>query len=196
MTFIFDVDGVLLDWTTGFFKWVRKMGYEPVGEHDTWSLSDNFPTLSQDEIHSLISDFNTSMNFSMLPEIAGANEALVNLRARFPHTKFVALTSAGNHPATVAYRALQITCFRVFDECDILPLQVSKEEELKRYPERSIVFEDSVKHIESALKVGHYAVCFDQPWNASFRSTHPRFSRLKGWRDVINHLDRSVALAA
>lgn len=98
-----DVDGVLLDWRTAFFDWMREKGHEPAADDlDEWQLDQAFPSLESVGIVQYIRQFNESARIGFLKAYPDAKEYINKLKGH--GFGFIAVTAMGTDQCACALR--------------------------------------------------------------------------------------------
>lgn len=167
---IFDCDGVLLDWETGFRNWVLRHRPTTVftSEYPTdWDLS-HWIGCSPDESMTLIRAFNRSAFFGSLSAMPGAARMLYELE-RQRHPLFV-VTSCSSDDLTVARRKrnLEIIFSTPIERIICLDLGVSKLETLRAFQTifgECIWVEDNLKNALDGFTAGHRSFFLRRPHN-------------------------------
>jgi hypothetical protein len=180
---VLDIDGVVLDWFSGFRVWMRIQGHKVVGGlAASWNMTDTFPELSSVDINIQIDEFNKSNDFGRLRDIDDARFGVDALRYAFPDWPVVAVTSSGTHPRTVAHRCWNVMHYDL-SEIYSLPLGAAKTETLRRWAPGSIIVEDNLKHCEDAvINVAYRGILLDRPYNQG--GSEPGMRRIKGWHEI------------
>jgi len=193
-----DADGVLLNYLSGLFSYVRSRGL-PVAcephEVDDWSCARAFPGWSEEEIFRQIEDFSVHPSFAEIPPIEGAVEAISAIHESFGDIRVVAITSAGKSDETIRLRRKNLELFP-FDDIHVLPLGASKKEHLSQLPSGSIFVDDLYKHVMAAEEVGVHGILFRQLYNAKDEH-HTVITEWNEGRETIMRLlsDRKPAAA-
>ncbi len=177
---LLDVDDVLLDWFSGFERYMVHLGYGPEESHDQWDLDKvfNFP---KKEKTSLISNFNTSWEFGTLAPLPGAKKGLNRLKKE--GFRFVAITSCSTNPTTISLRKTNLFwCFGdVFEAVHCLNLGESKETHLADYRPTWWV-EDKFENAVAGLKFGHRSILINKAHNEN--EVHEDIIRVKAWNQI------------
>lgn len=104
-----DVDGVILDYVTGFLNHARKLGHTPSCEADkvsSWNMKSVFPSLDEATIWNIVESFSVDDGFGRLNAFDDAVETIKALKEEYVDHPIVAITSAGSSPIT---RSLRLT---------------------------------------------------------------------------------------
>src|SRR5690606_5052425 len=103
-----DVDGVLLDYISGFFSYLPSVGIYPAckpDEVDNFDFRCAFPGKERPEIKKLITDFSVTEGVGRLPAYNGAVEAVNRIKSHFgDQLRIIAITSAGTSDETLRLR--------------------------------------------------------------------------------------------
>ena len=183
---IFDIDGVLLDWTTGFNQWMIDRGEPPQGAQSAYNMNTCWPQYDDVQITAIIREFNQSPQFSALDEVPGAFTAYLRITGTFPDVKTVAVSACGLHPITQIQRLHQL--YRIgyrFEEFYALDLNAGKLDTFVKFPSGGIVFEDSARHAVHASHAGHKPILLNRPYN---QGTWPDVIRADNWDHVLQLL--------
>ena len=177
-----DVDGVLLDYVTGFFSYLPSIGVIPAckpHEVDNFDFKCAFPNLERPDIKKLITDFSVTEGFGRLPAYPGAVEAVNRIKNHFgDYLRIVAITSAGTSEETLRLRKQNLELFP-FDEVNVLPLGGDKTEQLAKLGPNSVFVDDLLSNVRAAQNVGVRGVLYRQLYNAM---DHHDLT-MEGWDD-------------
>ena len=116
-----DVDGVLLDWETAFYEWMKNKGYDAKNE-GVYNMEAVFE-MRQDKTKALIKEFNNSAWMGYLQPLRDARSGVAKL-VEAGYT-FYAITSISLDPNTKMIRNYEDDTFEIYAIRDI-----SKDEEL------------------------------------------------------------------
>lgn len=187
-TLALDVDGVLLDWSSGFDAWLRDNGVVPsfsLVETRHFDFRDVLGYFPYEDRLAFIRRFNTDEAMGALPIIAGAEEAVRQLRAH--GLRLVAITAPGDDPATIRLRRAQLERFAL-DDAEILSLNADKGSALLRHDARALV-DDNPKKIAEAEAILGAAFVYTWPYNEDYPI--PPARRLFAWDTclpkILNH---------
>lgn len=164
---VVDIDGVVLDHTTGMYHWARTMGIDVGCEPSAcncYSMNPMFPGLSTEAIMKLMVEYSLHDDFSAIPVIDGFEQAILSLRADHGDMKLIAITAPGASKRTQLLRRENLRRFE-FDEIHVLPMGASKRSHLEELPKSAIFFDDLAGHALTASEVGLTSVLFRQPHN-------------------------------
>lgn len=165
-----DADGVLLNYLEGFIRFCRLSGYVvhcEAHEVSDWSMKTAFGHDKSDEwVRERIEEFSTSIEFSKIPFLPGAVDAIHHLKSLRDDVDVVIVTSAGTSAETANLRRINLEAFPV-DDIHVLPLGANKTEHLSKFPSGSLFVDDLYKHVQAAESVGVKGVLFRQPYNVA-----------------------------
>lgn len=195
---ITDVDGVLLDWFSGFEKWIVEIkGIKPL--HDTspstYKLTDKYP-LTFEEIVDHIAEFNSGPSFEGLKAIDGAVEYLNMLLV--DNSKDVSWLSSGSvegkEEECFDMRSKNLReCFGKDIPGTLLVMSASKKEYLKKYKEEfgeNLIFiEDSLEHAEVAVDLGIKTILLGYSYNITKKNSKLLY-KAKDWKEVYSQINR------
>lgn len=183
-----DVDGVLLDWFSGFRAWLKTRGIRPVesGDPSSWDMTEWLPNLNVQE---LIMQFNASPDFANIPAYPDAVLYLRKLH-KMGHP-IVAITSCSADKVTYDMRwdNLQALFGAIFADLICLPLMTSKVPILLTYPPRADTWwiEDSLHGAQAGVDVGHQTFLIDRRYNIG-KDVHRSVTRVEGWEEIYERI--------
>lgn len=168
---IFDCDGVLLDWETGFRMWVETTypEFEFTSDAPTsWDLTEWIGCVTQATAFSLIQQFNQSEAFGRLLPSPHAARTLYEV-ARLGHPIYV-LTSCSSSPEILRRRQTNLSdrFSTPIDRTICLDLGVSKLDTLKAFYTvfgECIWIEDNFGNAVAGLCAGHRSFFLHRPHN-------------------------------
>ena len=180
---LLDVDDVLLDWFSGFNRYVTHLGYKANGD-TSYDLSKRYGTTKK-EMERIIKRYNKSWEFGTLDPLPHSQESLKKLKKK--NYTFVAITSCSTDPATIALRKSNLYWVfgDVFEAVHCINLGESKETHLADY-KPSWWIEDKAENAESGLKYGHRPILMSQPSNKNYNNKEiPKFD---SWREIYEFI--------
>lgn len=179
---LLDVDDVLLNWFSGFERYMKHMGYPEIKEHGHYDLSKVFG-ITKKEIDKLIRSFNKRWEFGTLEPLTGSKKGLDKLRKN--NYKFVAITSCSTDPTTIALRKTNLYwCFGdIFESVHCINLGESKETHLADY-NPSWWIEDKFENAVAGLKYGHKSILMDKIHNEHLNDSE--LIRVKNWSQITD----------
>lgn len=180
---LLDVDDVLLDWYSGFERYMYHLGYEPNGNTD-YDLSKRFDT-SKEEMTNIINNFNRRWEFGTLDPLPHAPYVVKKLH-KDGYT-LVAITSCSTDPTTIALRKTNLYWIfgDIFEAVHCVNLGESKETHLADYNPAWWV-EDKFENALAGLKYNHKTILMTQVSNLG--KEHSDITRVKDWIEIYNHI--------
>jgi len=180
---ITDVDGVLLDWEAGFYRWMEQKGHtRPNVESHQYCLAQSW-RMPDWVIRHLVEEFNASSNTAFLKPYGEAGHYMKRLAER--GYRFITCTSFGGTESSRALRRfnLENVFGDVFDEHNIIELHGDKTPVLSRWrgSERWWL-EDNINNARKGLDVGLRPILMRQPHNAEYDGEDMLVAN--GWREV------------
>ena len=179
MNILLDVDDCLLDWIGGFKKYVLSKKFSVRSEQPlNWNLE---KWVDSSHVDSLVSSFNTSVEFGELEAIPDSIEVIRKLfKKKF---SIVAITCCGDSLETNLAR--QRNLFNrfgpVFTKVHCLGLKESKQPTLEKY-DRSWWIEDKPANAVMGSRAGHSAILLDRPHNQG--ADHIGVTRCHNWSEI------------
>jgi FMN phosphatase YigB (HAD superfamily) len=151
---VFDVDGVLLDWSTGFLRWVESTTdyrLDAESKCDTYEMSSWFVGMAKQDLYKLIEEFNGYPR-ALLP-LDGSKSALLDFYCE--GWEISILTAFGSCPEQSDFRQgyLKALFGDIFKEIRVLGLGACKEDALKDM-KPDIFVEDNLEHAEKSIALG------------------------------------------
>lgn len=156
-----DLDGVYVDWASGFVRYMESIGYDaPHSNPTVFTMTDIFPMLDKPWLH--IKDYQQSHFYSELKPYAGAKEAYQEMASA--GVKIIAVTSCGLERETVRMRMEFIESQGFFSDAILLELGASKQEVLETF--ENAAFIDDQPHVAfEGAEAGHIALLKSMPYN-------------------------------
>lgn len=167
VNFVLDIDGVILDYVSGFMSWMReRQGLQTIVAPDKIERYDLSPYFHRDgeqitfsEFRERVSQFSLTEEFKHIPAFEGAEEFLQELsNSGF---KIHAVTSCGNEVAAKSrkYCLERYVGWQSNWPLHVLPLGASKQAILSKFPKgRTFFLDDLHSNIQDARKVGLTAI--------------------------------------
>jgi FMN phosphatase YigB (HAD superfamily) len=186
MDYIFDVDGVLLNFLPKFQEYMKKekntlSKIEHSEEYD-FNLKNMYPHLNKDEIYNLILEMNQNKKyFPFLKPIYGAKKALATIQS-IPGARLHAVTSAGHAKITEKMRIQNLKKIGFKGNIQVLPLGGCKKEALSMFPKGSWFIDDLPKNIDVGIECGLKGILFDALHN---RKSHSDYTVAHNWNDCL-----------
>mgnify|MGYP005994354423 CR=1 FL=1 len=182
---VVDVDGVCLDWHSGFISWVEeehgilldKSSSKASYDMETWFEGN----MSKDLFKQLVVAYNSSPR--VLKPLEYSQDVLINI-SRWLDWDVVALTAFGSCPIQSKFREeyLQVLYKDIFSEVIVLGLGASKKDKLKEL-KPDLFVEDNIQHAESARDVGVKSVLLEKTYNKGSDLLYA-----KDWLQIMNHV--------
>lgn len=197
-----DVDGVLLNWTGRFIRWVHDNGHEyksggirlksPIVDFNFHASLDITPEL----LETLIAEFNCHDHFSFLPPQADAIKYTRKLHEEYGYT-FTAITSIGSSGSrkgrwdniNLYYKNIVTDIIFVNNKRQSLEAVFKEERTLHDSPVFWI--EDNYDNAMYGHNIGFHTILLDKPYNRINKNL-PKF-RVNKWKDIydiVEHFNR------
>ena len=184
-----DVDGVLLDWATPFYDWMREKGYQAhyEGAPKHWDLSDLYQ-IDEEHTARLCKEFNESPALSSLKPFRHAADYVQALSHE--GYRFVAVTSYGTNSDALCRRFENLTNVfgDVFDDVISLPLGSSKVPALTKlsamYP-GAFWIEDHKQNVDDGIKLGLRGILVNHEHNADYIGDA---IRVGDWSEIYDYM--------
>lgn len=178
---LLDVDDVLLDWYSGFERYMNHLGFHSNGD-TCYDLSKRFDT-TRKEMEKIIKQFNKRWEFGTLNPMPYAKESLKKLK-KHGYT-FVAISSCSTDPTTIALRKANLYWIfgDVFKAVHCINLGESKETHLADYNPTWWV-EDKFENAAAGLKYNHKPILMTRPSNKD--AEHEGVIRCDDWKQIYN----------
>lgn len=186
-----DVDGVLIDWGTGFMDWaVNVKGLTLKPDWSRWyHVEHRFEeTSTKEHGDALVGEFNNSPALGVLPAWADAQEVIAEfVRAGW---KFHAITSVDPTPSAIMHRAQNLVSLfgpDTFVEINCASWSMGKRPFLERYQDQGLVWvEDLKKNALLGADLGYRVFLMDQSPNQDLEDS--RITRVQTWKEIRNQL--------
>lgn len=180
-----DVDGVLLDWETGFGAWMEQHGYKITHTNykSTYNLGDRYG-ISHDEKMYMVRGFNTSEHMGWLEPHRDAVEIVRTLNEDHGY-RFEVITSMSDDPTS---RKLRIKNLKdvfgdVFADFVFLDTGADKHEALKPYTGSGYFWiEDKEENAQAGLEVGLNSLIMEHGFNM-YSTVAPK---IKNWKEFYD----------
>lgn len=185
-----DVDGVLLDWTYSFTRYMdQQYGRKPV-RFDTYNMAKAFD-VTDDEIQAIISRFNESIHIRNLTPKGDAIKYVKKLHEEHGFV-FHAITAVGDDRDTRLSRIENLNRLfgnTAFEEVFCVGRGTyakpgeSKRHILEKYKDTGCMWiEDHHGHAVDGLELGLNALLMDSFHNRGWH--HPDIPRVTSWREI------------
>lgn len=178
-----DVDGVLLDWETAFEEYAEARGYAfNENKRIVYGMGEQLGITSA-EAFELISGFNHSEEFGRIKPYRDSVEYVK--RFNDEGWKFIAITTAGEHPDTWPLRQKNLDAVFgtvAIDELYVLPLAGDKGVELIKYADSGLFWiEDKPSNAELGFKYGLKPLLMDNFHNSEYSGS---VQRVQSWQEI------------
>lgn len=187
-----DVDGVLLDWETAFEDYAEAQGYAFNENQRIVYGMDQQLGITQEEAGKLISDFNHSKEFGHIEPYLDSVEYVK--RFKDEGWKFIAITTAGDHPDTWPLRRANLDAVfgaGAIDELYVLPLHGDKGVELVKYKDSGLFWledkpSNAVLGYQYGLKPLLMSTFHNQRYNGGVK-------RVNTWKEIYRIINDTVS---
>lgn len=185
-TILTDVDGVLLDWASGFDQWMLAQGYQHrPGQEHAYLINERFQGLTYEESKRKIREFNESEQAGQLKPLRDAKEGVHRLAAQ--GYTFGVITSHSN--LAEPCRRREELLFRefgdVFESFHHLGTGDDKDDALLPYKGTGFWWiEDKTENAIAGEKVGLKTILMDHEHNNEDRPENVR--RAYDWNDIVD----------
>jgi len=184
-----DVDGVLLNWNSGFDMFMSIAGYPRIeGTDDNYLLSVRHG-ISELEAYKLASEFNNTNLIGSLNPLADSVYWVRRLHEQ--GFKFIAISSLSKSDAAHGYRSdnLKMHFGDAIDELICLDTGAPKRDTLERWRDSKLFWiEDHYKNAIDGVSVGLRSILVDQPYNRHLvdhdKLLYARVSHTEPWRQI------------
>ena len=183
-----DCDGVLLDWTTDFIKYMTNMGHKLLEGYEHHYSVKRWFDLPEDQVEEYIVKFNSSKWVKYMEPYMDAKKYVVKLHNS--GYKFVVITSMGTHDLAYKYRwgNLQTVFGNILDELHIIDYGESKYNILCQY-EPTIWIDDAPYNAIDGANAGHTAFLMNHAHNT--QSEIPNgIARINSWKQIYEYLNK------
>jgi uncharacterized HAD superfamily protein len=168
---LLDVDGVLLDWLSGFESYLLQQAPELHRDFTGLEQAENLEQLlgmSDHQMHEWIDRFHHDVSFEYLMPLPGAQKALQVL-SDWCHMSCI--TASGSSPTSAQMRKsnLHAVFGDVFQDIICVDRSVDKPDYLAAY-EPGYWVEDQLKNALMGTQAGHQSFLMDAPYNRKLHS--------------------------
>lgn len=190
-----DVDGVCLDWSHAFLRFMKnEKCLDPV-RTDICSLRDKYG-VSYEELSDLFVEFDESKYIETMSPYKDSIKYIRKLHEEFGYV-FHAISAIGGSENTQISRVKNLNSlfgFGVFEEVfcfgpisaeDIMDFKPCKRKYLEKYRDTGCLWvEDNIYHARDGFNLGLQAVLFDTPYNQN--CFFPNIPRVKNWAEIYD----------
>lgn len=181
-----DCDGVLLDWVSGFVKYMKDIGFEKTGSNvNAYHFEEEYG-LTRDGLKYWIDKFNHSVAMGDLAPMSDSVEYVKKLSEL--GFKFHVITSLTNDPNAVYLRKLNLENVfgNVFSRLTCLPIGDAKDEALAEYKDSGLYWiEDKPENADVGLEYGLRSILLDQTYNQEYNGGA---LRAKNWKEIYEEI--------
>lgn len=187
-----DVDGVLLDWETTFEEYAEARGYAfNEKKRIVYSMGAQLG-ISHEEAFKLISGFNHSEEFGCITPYQDSVEYVK--RFKDEGWRFIAITTAGEHPDTWSLRRKNLDAVfgeGAIDELYVLPLNGDKGVELVKYKDSGLFWlEDKPSNAVLGYQYGLKPLLMSTFHNQDYTGD---VQRVNTWKEIYRIINDSVS---
>ncbi len=187
-----DVDGVLLDWETAFEEYAESKGYAfNENKRIVYSMGVQLG-ITHEEAHKLISSFNHSEEFGRIAPWRDSVEYVKHFKDE--GWKFVAITTAGEHPDTWPLRRKNLDAVfsaGAIDELYVLPLNGDKGVELVKYKDTKLFWiEDKPSNAVLGFQYGLNPLLMSTFHNRTYDGG---VKRVNTWEEIYRIINDTVS---
>ena len=177
-----DLDGVYVDWTQGFVKYMESIGFKALhAQPEVFTMTDIFPDVEKPWLH--IKDYQQSEFYAQVKAYDGALEAYKHLVDN--GVKIIAVSSCGLDEQTVKSRTAFVESQGVFSDMILLEMGAPKIDVLNSF-DRSAFIDDQPVIAMEGLEAGHIAMLKAMPYNADVSLKN--INRIVDLSEIKNHM--------
>lgn len=193
-----DCDGVLLDWDSGFDRFMQHRGYirKPNTEHH-YRLALRYDGVSDLEIRDLVEEMNTTEWVANLAPMRDSVEYVTRLKSE--GYEFIVITAMSDSPDAARHRAANLDAVfgpGVFSHDKMICIKplLSKSSALMNWQGQGHFWiEDHFMHAESGYELGLSSILIDQPYNKQYSTS--LFPRVSTWSEIYRLVKHREAKA-
>ena len=179
-----DCDGVLLDWETAFYEWMKSLGYDTQKE-GVYDMADVF-AMEKKEVKKLIREFNNSSWMANLPVLRDARSGVAKLVEAGYEFHCVTSLSLDENTKMLRQQNLDNVFGKgVFTKLVCLDTGADKDEGLEPYKDSGLWWiEDKTVNAECGLKFGMKPILIHYSHNADCDNTD--IVICQDWADITD----------
>lgn len=179
-----DCDGVLLDWETAFYEWMKSLGYDTQKE-GVYDMADVF-AMEKKEVKKLIREFNNSSWMANLPVLRDARSGVAKLVEAGYEFHCVTSLSLDENTKMLRQQNLDNVFGKgVFTKLVCLDTGADKDEGLEPYKDSGLWWiEDKTVNAECGLKFGMKPILIHHSHNADCDNTD--IVVCQDWKDITD----------
>lgn len=176
-----DVDGVLLDWESGFDSWMLEKHGLKVKNPGVYGQNVRYD-LEKSVTDSFVKVFNESAWIGFLKPLRDSVSVLDELASLHWHIECITSLSTDHWAGELRRLNLQRFFGRgVIRRCQCIETGGDKDEPLSQYSPTWWI-EDKPQNCLTGLKFGHKPILIDHPYNKDFE--HPDIIRVRNWAEI------------
>lgn len=183
-----DADGCLVDWNSGFNKFMDKRGMPQLPDTDDKYLLSLRHGISSSLATELVKEFNEGPQIEDLEPFADSvkyTQKLADLGFRF-----IVVTSISDAPQAKVFRTKNLTSIfgDIFDEINCIEMGASKAHILKNWQDTGYFWiEDHMRQAEAGYEAGLRTVLISHPYNSHYKTDlFPTVSYKSPWEEIYN----------
>jgi|TARA_B100001094_G_scaffold329896_1_gene393752 hypothetical protein len=181
-----DVDGVLLDWETAFYEWMKNKGYDAKNE-GIYNMEAVFE-MRQDKTKALIKEFNNSAWMAYLQPLRDARSGVAKL-VEAGYT-FYAITSISLDPNTKKLRQRNLDNVfgkDVFTKLVCLDTGADKDDALEEYKDSGLFWiEDKTMNANLGARLGLKSIIITHKHNRNDNELDSSIKRAGKWTEIVD----------
>jgi hypothetical protein len=181
-----DVDGVLLDWETAFYEWMKNKGYDAKNE-GVYNMEAVFE-MRQDKTKALIKEFNNSAWMGYLQPLRDARSGVAKL-VEAGYT-FYAITSISLDPNTKKLRQRNLDNVfgkDVFTKLVCLDTGADKDDALEEYKDSGLFWiEDKTMNANLGARLGLKSIIITHKHNSNDNELDSSIKRAGKWTEIVD----------
>lgn len=183
-----DADGCLVDWNSGFNKFMDKRGMPQLPDTDDKYLLSLRHGISSSLATELVKEFNEGPQIEDLEPFSDSvkyTQKLADLGFRF-----IVVTSISDAPQAKVFRTKNLTSIfgDIFDEINCIEMGASKAHILKNWQDTGYFWiEDHMRQAEAGYEAGLRTVLISHPYNSHYKTDlFPTVSYTSPWEEIYN----------
>tara|TARA_A100001011_G_scaffold354504_1_gene396969 strand:- start:2060 stop:2641 length:582 start_codon:yes stop_codon:yes gene_type:complete len=181
-----DVDGVLLDWETAFYEWMKNKGYDAKNE-GVYNMEAVFE-MRQDKTKALIKEFNNSAWMGYLQPLRDARSGVAKL-VEAGYT-FYAITSISLDLNTKKLRQRNLDNVfgkDVFTKLVCLDTGADKDDALEEYKDSGLYWiEDKTMNANLGARLGLKSIIITHKHNSNDNELDSSVQRAGKWTEIVD----------
>jgi hypothetical protein len=181
-----DIDGVVLDWETSFYEWMKNKGYDAKNE-GVYNMEAVFE-MRQDKTKALIKEFNNSAWMAYLQPLRDARSGVAKL-VEEGYT-FHAITSISLDPNTKKLRQRNLDNVfgkDVFTKLVCLDTGADKDDALAEYKDSGLYWiEDKTMNANLGARLGLKSIIISHKHNSNDSELDSSVKRAGKWTEIVD----------